>query len=98
MGGAMAEASGAGSTSSAEATMSEAEAEEDRALASLEVQIWLELDLLKGGSSSAAPSGSGPLWSSGPAPCAFPKVWPPAVKATVSSSFMAMRLNVSRMS
>ena len=34
----------------------------------------------------------------GPAPCVLPKVWPPAISATVSSSFIAMRLNVSRIS
>jgi hypothetical protein len=28
----------------------------------------------------------------------LPKVWPPAISATVSSSFMAMRAKVSRMS
>ena len=32
------------------------------------------------------------------APCVLPKVWPPAMSATVSSSFMAMRAKVSRMS
>ena len=44
------------------------------------------------------PSGSGPTRSGSPAPWALPKVWPPAMSATVSSSFMAMRRNVSRMS
>ena len=34
----------------------------------------------------------------GPAPCVLPKVCPPAISATVSSSFIAMRRNVSRMS
>ena len=48
-------------------------------------------------SSMEAPSGSGPTRSSVWAPCALPKVWPPAMSATVSSSFMAMRLNVWRM-
>ena len=43
-------------------------------------------------------SGSGPTWSAGPAPWVFPKECPPAMSATVSSSFMAMRPNVSRMS
>ncbi len=33
-----------------------------------------------------------------PAPCALPKVWPPATSATVSSSFIAMRAKVSRTS
>ena len=32
------------------------------------------------------------------APCILPNVWPPTVSATVSSSFIAIRLNVSRMS
>ena len=32
------------------------------------------------------------------APCVLPKVCPPAINATVSSSFMAIRANVSRMS
>ena len=48
-------------------------------------------------SSMPAPSGSGPTVSSGAAPCALPKVCPPAMRATVSSSFIAMRLNVWRM-
>src|SRR6185295_17725142 len=49
-------------------------------------------------SSSSAPSGSGPQCDSGAAPCVLPKVCPPAIRATVSSSFIAMRANVSRMS
>ena len=36
----------------------------------------------------SAPSGSTPTFEASPAPCALPKVWPPAVSATVSSSFM----------
>jgi hypothetical protein len=44
------------------------------------------------------PSGSGPTWSAGPAPWHFPTVWPPTISATVSSSSIAMRANVSRMS
>ena len=48
--------------------------------------------------SSGAASGSGPTLSSGPAPWVLPKVWPPAISATVSSSFIAIRRNVSRMS
>ncbi len=49
--------------------------------------------------SRGAPSGSALTWTSGsPAPWALPKVWPPAMRATVSSSFMAMRPKVSRMS
>ncbi len=48
--------------------------------------------------SSGAASGSGPTRDGSPAPCALPKVWPPAVSATVSSSFMAMRAKVSRTS
>ena len=49
-------------------------------------------------SSMFAPSGSTPTWLASPAPCALPKVWPPATSATVSSSFIAMRAKVSRMS
>ena len=50
-------------------------------------------------SSIAAPSGSGPTYLCGSAaPCALPNVWPPAMSATVSSSFIAMRAKVSRMS
>ena len=37
------------------------------------------------------PSGSAAPW-------VLPNVWPPAISATVSSSFIAMRPNVSRMS
>ena len=44
------------------------------------------------------PSGSGPTRSGSPAPCVFPKVWPPAMRATVSSSFIAIRPKVTRMS
>ena len=43
-------------------------------------------------------SGSLPTLVAGPAPCVLPKVWPPAISATVSSSSIAMRPNVSRMS
>jgi hypothetical protein len=47
----------------------------------------------------AGASGSGPTWLAGSAaPWALPKVWPPAISATVSSSFIAMRAKVSRMS
>ena len=50
-------------------------------------------------SSSGAPSGSGPTYSSASAaPWVLPKVWPPAMSATVSSSFIAIRPKVSRMS
>ena len=50
-------------------------------------------------SSSGAPSGSLPTYSSGSAaPWVLPNVWPPAISATVSSSFIAIRSNVSRMS
>src|SRR5690242_11512123 len=49
-------------------------------------------------SSMVAASGSAPTLSAGPAPWVLPKVWPPAIKATVSSSFIAIRRNVSRMS
>ncbi len=49
--------------------------------------------------SIGAASGSGPTYASGSAaPCVLPKVWPPAISATVSSSFIAIRPNVSRMS
>ena len=50
-------------------------------------------------SSSGAASGSWLMYCSGSAaPWVLPNVWPPAISATVSSSFMAMRPNVSRMS
>ena len=50
-------------------------------------------------SSRGAPSGSAPTNRSGSAaPWVLPNVWPPAISATVSSSFIAMRPNVSRMS
>ena len=50
-------------------------------------------------SSRDAPSGSGPTCSSGSAaPWVLPNVCPPAISATVSSSFIAIRRNVSRMS
>jgi len=46
-----------------------------------------------------APSGSGPMYLLGSAaPWVLPNVWPPAISATVSSSFIAIRANVSRMS
>ena len=48
--------------------------------------------------SSGAPSGSGPTRSASPAPWVLPKVCPPAIRATVSSSFIAIRANVVRMS
>ena len=48
--------------------------------------------------SIAPPSGSAPTSSGSPAPCALPNVWPPATKATVSSSFIAIRPKVSRIS
>ena len=44
------------------------------------------------------PSGSGPTRSGSPAPCALPKVCPPATNATVSSSFIAILAKVSRIS
>ncbi len=49
-------------------------------------------------SSMPAPSGSAPSSAASPAPWHLPKVCPPAMRATVSSSFIAMRANVSRMS
>ena len=45
-----------------------------------------------------APSGSGPTLDGSPAPWVFPKVCPPAIKATVSSSFMAILAKVSLIS
>ena len=48
--------------------------------------------------STGQPSGSGPTREGSPAPWVLPKVWPPAMRATVSSSFIAIRANVSRMS
>jgi hypothetical protein len=48
--------------------------------------------------SIGAASGSGPTRFGSPAPCALPNVWPPATSATVSSSFIAIRANVSRTS
>ena len=44
------------------------------------------------------PSGSGPTLEGSPAPCVLPKVWPPAINATVSSSFIAILAKVSLMS
>ena len=41
--------------------------------------------------STGQPSGSGPTRSGSPAPWVLPKVWPPAISATVSSSFIAIR-------
>ncbi len=48
--------------------------------------------------STGHPSGSGPTKSGLTAPWHLPNVWPPTMSATVSSSFIAMRANVSRMS
>ena len=46
-----------------------------------------------------APSGSRPTYFPGSAaPCVFPKLCPPAINATVSSSFIAIRPKVSRIS
>ena len=48
---------------------------------------------------SARPRARAPTYSSGSAaPWVLPNVWPPAISATVSSSFIAIRPNVSRMS
>ena len=44
----------------------------------------------------SAPSGAGPRRAALPFPCALPTVCPPAVNATVSSSFIAIRAKVSR--
>ncbi|MOA25654.1 hypothetical protein D3C78_1463930 [compost metagenome] len=49
-------------------------------------------------SSTPVAAGSAPSLLAEWAPWALPKVWPPAIRATVSSSFMAMRAKVSRMS
>ena len=49
-------------------------------------------------SSRDAASGSGPTLSAGPAPWVLPNECPPAMSATVSSSFIAIRRKVSRMS
>ena len=50
-------------------------------------------------SSSGAASGSRPTYAEpSAAPWVFPKVWPPAISATVSSSSIAIRAKVSRMS
>src|SRR5439155_24559018 len=49
-------------------------------------------------SSRGQPSGSGPTYSSPTAPWHLPNVWPPTISATVSSSFIAIRAKVSRMS
>ena len=48
--------------------------------------------------STGQPSGSGPMYSEPPMPWHLPNVWPPMIRAAVSSSFIAMRRNVSRMS
>ncbi|SHT60093.1 Uncharacterised protein [Mycobacteroides abscessus subsp. abscessus] len=48
--------------------------------------------------SSGAASGSGPTRPASPAPCVLPKVWPPTMSAAVSSSFIAIRPKVSRIS
>ena len=48
--------------------------------------------------STGAASGSGPTRSPGPAPWVLPKLCPPAMSAMVSSSFIAIRRKVSRMS
>ena len=48
--------------------------------------------------STGQPSGSGPTRSGSPAPWVLPNECPPAMSATVSSSFIAIRAKVSRMS
>src|SRR4026207_237608 len=48
--------------------------------------------------SMSAASQSSPTCDLGPAPWVLPNVCPPAISATVSSSFIAMRRNVSRIS
>ena len=50
-------------------------------------------------SSLSAAAGSAPTQSAGfRAPWTLPKVWPPAISATVSSSFIAIRPKAARMS
>ena len=49
-------------------------------------------------SSIGAASGLGPTCEGSPAPCALPNACPPAISATVYSSFIAILANVSRMS
>jgi hypothetical protein len=49
-------------------------------------------------SSMLAASGAAPTSFASPAPWVLPKVWPPAISATVSSSFIAMRAKVFRIS
>ena len=48
--------------------------------------------------SSGAISGGAPILSALTMPWLLPKAWPPAIRATVSSLFIAMRLNEMRMS
>ena len=49
--------------------------------------------------STPAAAGAAPTHFEGSAaPCALPKLWPPAISATVSSSFIAIWPNASRMS
>lgn len=67
-------------------------------MASPPLPVPYELSQPRPRRSIGAASGSGPTASAGPAPCVLPKVWPPAIRATVSSSFIAMRRKVSRMS
>ncbi len=68
------------------------------------VSVWLPLPPLtllcqpKPCCSIGAASGSGPMCSGLTAPWVLPNVWPPTISATVSSSFIAMRPKVSRMS
>ncbi len=67
-------------------------------IASAPLPVRYELAQPRPCASIGAASGSSPTWSAGPAPWVLPKVWPPAIRATVSSSFIAIRRNVSRMS
>ena len=48
--------------------------------------------------STGQASGSGPMQSGLTAPWHLPNVWPPTMSASVSSSFIAIRRKVSRMS
>ncbi len=48
--------------------------------------------------SIGASSGDGPILDAGTWPWLLPNACPPAIRATVSSSFIAMRVKVMRMS
>src|SRR6202051_2005117 len=67
-------------------------------MASLPTPVPNELFQPRPCSSSGQPSGSGPTRSPSPAPWVLPTEWPPTISAAVSSSFIAIRPNVSRIS